>query len=290
MRKTTFHVRGVGNRKPEPPSSGHHNGPAGPLHGFISVGAGSHGFTLIELLVVISIIALLVSVLVPALSQAREQAKSVRCLNNLRQFHIAALIYAENNDDRYPLAFRSETEGLKFFSYAWDFHETVDWSKGGVRQWSPGYLWGAEAIPQDVHQCPSFKGSFSDDRPYTGYNYNTSYIGYGREGRPVRVSDVRRPADCAMFGDGGFLSDGVIHSNNYMRAPLELADEGDSWAFRYAGTQDYRHLGATNVVWCDGSAGLHRQQHDGGDNPDNVGRVFGGVGFLSPDNSAYDLR
>ena len=60
----------------------------------------SKAFTLIELLVVIAIIAILMAILMPALSRAKEQGKRTACLNHLRQFTLAWLMYADQNDDR----------------------------------------------------------------------------------------------------------------------------------------------------------------------------------------------
>jgi prepilin-type N-terminal cleavage/methylation domain-containing protein/prepilin-type processing-associated H-X9-DG protein len=63
-------------------------------------GKESRGFTLVELLVVISIIALLMAVLLPALAKARTQAKRIVCLSGLRQLITAWSAYAENNDGK----------------------------------------------------------------------------------------------------------------------------------------------------------------------------------------------
>ena len=68
------------------------------------MGLRRKGFTLIELLVVISIIAVLMAVMMPALGKAREQAKLVVCKSNVKQQGVAVCLYMQDNQQVFPTA------------------------------------------------------------------------------------------------------------------------------------------------------------------------------------------
>jgi prepilin-type N-terminal cleavage/methylation domain-containing protein/prepilin-type processing-associated H-X9-DG protein len=249
-------------------------------------------FTLLELLVVIAIIALLLAITVPTLARAKEQGRGVSCLSNLRQLYLAAMVYTENHNGSFPVAYYSRETDSATTSYCWDF------TMGPNGEILPGILWQGEATVEKIQQCPSYQGySSTASDPYTGYNYNTSYIGHGQiemPPEPDRWNQMRRPAYCTMFGDGEYVNGDTSSANKYMRSPL-VSDSDWNFSGRQAGTQGFRHNQRTNVVFCDGAVNTRKDWYLEGlpsrtkaniekynqNNPKSP------VGFLSADNSAY---
>jgi prepilin-type processing-associated H-X9-DG protein len=248
-------------------------------------------FSLIELLVVLATIALLLGLMLPALSGVRSSSRTALCISNLRQMAIAAQHYALEYRF-FPPAIRYENDGM-VTQIAWDWITTMD-----GQLISPGPLWSFTDDPGKVQQCPGYHGgsNFKGD-PYTGYNYNTTYVGgegrfmmWGWQGfRPgVRYSACRRTGQVAMFGDGGWAGG----ANKFMRAPMKSAP-GEDLPDVYAGGQAFRHQMASNVAYIDGHVGPARRPFRGAlatesllieemDYPRN--------GFLSDDDRAYDPR
>ena len=250
-------------------------------------------FTLIELVVVIAIISMLMAMLIPVLARAREQGKTIVCLSNLRQMCIAAATYTQTYDGYFPIAYYNEETPGGEIKYCWDF-TVID--KSGDVTVEPGLLWQGGTI-EKIQQCPSFNGdSNTQYDPYTGYNYNTSYIGHGERENipaPAKVNDVKNPANCALFGDGQWSKG----ANKFMRSPLR--SPGDrTFNGRYAGTQGYRHDRKTNVAWCDGHVTSWEQLYTNIEparqesliKEYNKANGHEKIGFLSPDNSAYNME
>ena len=112
------------------------------------------GFTLIELLVVISIIALLVSILMPALSKAREQARKTVCASNLRSNALALRIYSEQNNDKLPT------------------QSPTGWWPWDLSYWTSDIILKNGAEPE-IFYCPANK-ALSDENDYN-WRYSEAY-------------------------------------------------------------------------------------------------------------------
>lgn len=248
-------------------------------------------FTLLELLVVIGIIAMLTAIAVPSMARIKEHGRKVHCLNNLHQFHLAAMVYTENHKGFFPIAYYSRAADNENIFYCWDFTTRQNSEETTLEA---GILWQGQTTADKIQQCPSFKGASNTlSDPYTGYNYNTSYIGHGEyemPAQPDRWNQIRRPSYCVLFGDGEYING----ANKFMRSP-QASDSDWNFTTRWAGTQGFRHLLQTNVVFCDGSAvgkkevfielALSKQKdfikRHNQENPKSP------IGFLSADNSAY---
>jgi len=239
-------------------------------------------FTLIELLVVITLIAILAALLLPSLVQAKATAVRTQCLNNLRQMAVAAQVYVDSHDDFFPTAYYQTNENGVSISYAWDL-TTISGSPGHVM---PGLLWEGGGM-REIQQCPSFKGgaNWLID-PFTGYNYNTSFIGHGQLEaipEPAKSSAIHDPAGTVVFGDGEYSGG----ANKFMRAPFP--NPGDAtFNGRWAGTQGFRHARQSNAAFVDGHVESMRNRFT--KNKDGETKVATGTGFLSSDNSLYDFE
>ena len=239
-------------------------------------------FTLIELLVVVAIIAVLIAILLPSLARARESAKSVACMSNLRQMGIAAQSYADINDNYYPSAYIYVFTPTTSTSIYWDYTATNDFSSATTTI-TPGLLWqGASGVV--ILRCPSYEVT---PEPYTGYNYNTSYIGRGSGetvSAPARTQELGHPQSTALFGDGQYGGG----ADKFMRAPFASTYDR-AFSGRSAGTQGFRHMGRTNVLFADQHAESLSDRFTTTYSYDQP-NIAPGTGFLSADNSMYQLQ
>jgi prepilin-type N-terminal cleavage/methylation domain-containing protein/prepilin-type processing-associated H-X9-DG protein len=215
------------------------------------------GFTLVELLVVVGIIALLMSILLPALNKARENARQVKCANNMRQIWMACLMYANENKDKLPIPPR--VENFTSILTAPGLAMTMDpnGNIGGIYDYQQGTLWPyiskSVQARMDVFNCPTDldafrpvrRGSISYTASYQrnfSYSWNAQVRGkdtHGDWNHPtgIRLASIQSPGQKITLTEEQFPNDGLAFIAN--------SNDGDDQLTN-------RHLKRGNQGFADG--------------------------------------
>jgi prepilin-type N-terminal cleavage/methylation domain-containing protein len=148
-------------------------------------------FTLLELLIVIAIIAILVSILLPALSQARDAVYNADCKNNLRQIGFCMQMYLNDNNDCYPCL------------NGWYCDEAPSYTKqtNGIGIYTPD-----KEIFYNCKDSEVYKKNYKNIRSNKWMTYGFSVRVGGLYTWPpktpkYRVKDIRKPSDTVLIGD-----------------------------------------------------------------------------------------
>lgn len=162
------------------------------------------GFTLIELLVVIAIIVVLISILMPSLSRAREQVKTVVCLSNIRQLGMAFHSYAGENQGNFPpVNFYHSSNGPT----GSPTDQYYNWWPNKITSIIPVKKWKDERTgnmdardgANKAWTCPGLINS--QFQWCGGYAVAENIVRYADQGGAYKFSQVNAPANLYLVGD-----------------------------------------------------------------------------------------
>jgi|ETNmetMinimDraft_26_1059896.scaffolds.fasta_scaffold84729_1 prepilin-type N-terminal cleavage/methylation domain-containing protein/prepilin-type processing-associated H-X9-DG protein len=214
-------------------------------------------FTLIELLVVVAIIALLVSILLPSLEQAREMARKVVCQTNLKQFTFATAIYTNDENEWLPSCYRSDTD-----NWVATYIKILDPGSGGYNRaafdrdaGNEGTCFINSGDIASLFKCPTGveQGQHWFDISY----YYNGQIGHGYlplspNYRARKLTELSWPTELTL------ICDGLVKDRDYGGTGTWLMtnqNAGPDW--RHLGGQRPSHWEWTknrrlNTSWADG--------------------------------------
>jgi prepilin-type N-terminal cleavage/methylation domain-containing protein/prepilin-type processing-associated H-X9-DG protein len=199
-------------------------------------------FTLIELLIVVAIIAVLAALLLPSLQNAKESSRAAVCMNNLRTLYLAASLYADDYNDRFPDAFNPSAGHVYYQNGFADIRHYLPGIRGTIEQLSLGDTTlnpigmsmeirnGGETAVQGINRtksifnnpfcCPSTRGPYDGSNLYgaaaqwgtwTDYGINAAAVGAPNWGSPPNFpkkkrSDIAVPTLTVFIADSAWAN------------------------------------------------------------------------------------
>ncbi len=261
----------------------------------------SKGFTLIELLVVIAIIAILAAILFPVFAQARERARAISCISNLKQLGTAMNMYVQDYDESFPCGWGSKDSGKSMWrntlqAYIQKYYKT-DPTAANPTPW-----YDAQANNGNgVFSCPDKPAGPSYGATSYGYNANGNLCGWSNDEAAfpgTKAASIIQTSNLVAFCDAGTVGDpnGTLAANK--AADPYFGDGSPGWTSCPGGTADNGPFRFNPAVWKESGAidwdfGITNGE-DWGECRNNarrpISRHFGSFNAAFADGHAKSLR